>query len=195
MIRRLARRLRPFTTLLITGVAATLGAGKILDLSAANRALARQNTSYAASISAANQRMAAFAQSRLPMGAAAPAFTLLDVARGTLNVSPVREPGPVHLIFADPRGDEYGAVMRSYEERWGASPRRERVLIVAPGGYEETRAAVARRGTRYPVAVHGLQVHRAYGVLDSPALVIVEGGRVRARHRLPLRALDAELPG
>jgi hypothetical protein len=186
--------MREVVTSVLLLLALGLGTWKILQLSAANRELYRQNRKYAASAAASNQRKRALFESSLKPGSLVPAFTLLGVDGTTLRLDPAREREAVHLLFLDAvlnpagkAGDGLEPLLRNYEEVFGRAEPQARTLILSARGYEEARSVLAERAVPHPVAVHAALLYLAYGFLDSPGIAIISGGRLREKWRLPHR--------
>lgn len=184
------------TTGLLLAAAAAAGAWKVHAFATANRALDQRGRRCAALLAEAS-RPAREARARAPrLGSAAPAFTVLGLDGAPLSFRGPGERGAVRLLFVDPASFAPGVwrrLLASYEGSalHGAGAR---VLVLAAGGPERTRAALRGEGVSWAVGVHAAEVYAAYGFLEAPGVVAVEDGVVRARRPLPITGDDFPLP-
>lgn len=180
-------RIKALATSLLLLLAAGAGGWKILDLSAANRELDRQNRAYAQSVAGMNEALRALRESALKRGSPAAGFTLLGLDSRPVRLDPRAESRIVHLLFIDPAEGGFEDLLRNYRETFGRAEPHARTLVLARLGYEEVLRAVAERGVPYPIAVHASEVYRTYGFLDGPGIAVIEDGRMREKWRLPFR--------
>lgn len=174
-------------TLLLVCAAIGAGAWKILDLAAANHALARQNDTLISAATEVRKTLEAVRSGTLRLGSPVAPFTLLGADGAPVGFDPVSEQRPVHLLFLDPAQERFSELLQSYREAFGRASPPAQTLVLASSGYEATRTSLARSPSPYPVAVHAGELYLRYGVVDGPAMVLIEDGRLRARWRLPYR--------
>ncbi|MFN2432627.1 MAG: hypothetical protein ABR599_07405 [Gemmatimonadota bacterium] len=187
---RLLRPRAELVTTLLLALAVAAGAGKIRALSGANTALARQNRICTSAVEEIGESVRRFQAGAVRRGSEAREFTVLGLDGRVLTFDPRREPGPVHIVFAEPAQAGFDSVLASYRDRFGE--RASRTVLITASGPERVRRALRAPLRDLEIGVHGAEVFRVYGFVDGPGIAIVENGRVREKWRLPFRG--DELP-
>lgn len=111
---------------------------------------------------------------QLPVGAAAPAFCLLDTEERPVSLDNLLEAGsPVVLLFIDPECELCEAVLSEINSWEQALEMGETIQVIGCGTIEEHRAKGRAFGIRSILVQDDWEVADAYGVEGIPSAVLI----------------------
>jgi peroxiredoxin/uncharacterized membrane protein YphA (DoxX/SURF4 family) len=116
----------------------------------------------------------AHSSQELPIGSAAPAFSLRNMEGQTVTLTDLLAPGkPVFLVFSDPGCGSCTALLPEIDG-WQRSHPQLTVALITRGTPESNRAKLADLPIRHVLLQSDRETARAYGTQGTPSAVIVQ---------------------
>ncbi|MBS1880222.1 MAG: redoxin domain-containing protein [Actinobacteria bacterium] len=127
-----------------------------------------------------------------PVGSAAPAFLVHDLAGDPVSSTDLLAGArTLLLVFVDPDCGPCRVLLPKLA-RWGAEPGRPRIAVIGSGAVDALAAAAAEAGLTEALVQEEREVATAYGIAGTPAAVLVSArGMVASSLALGTAAVEA----